>query len=178
MRKKTKFLIAIAVVLGIMLVSAVSIMAATSYGTQSDPLITRSYLMQIFRPEVISEVNGSVGTAQANLAATFSDSIRAINSKLDGGGNASKTDVFSVVTLSSGQTVTCNAGTEIILRSGSASATGDTYPQLADTTDGTSLSSGSGLSVNHMYMITADGNGFKAEGDSTKILIRGDYTIS
>jgi hypothetical protein len=84
---------------------------------------------------------------------------------------------FTLVTLSRGQTVSCAVGTELLLRIGTAQAAGASAPALVDSTDGTTLTAGQALTANHMYMVTIQGNGFKATADTVKVLIRGDYLI-
>jgi hypothetical protein len=168
-------------VLGIVLaalvvISGVSIIAATNAGTQSDPLIALSYLMDKYTPDLMNKVGEKILAAELSFEAKYNEVMQKIN-QLSGGSGVATTDVFSVVTLSNGQTVTCEVGAEIMLRIGTAKAAGSSYPALVDTTSGSSLSAGVALTVNHLYMVTIRQNGVTATDDTVKILIRGDYTI-
>jgi hypothetical protein len=89
----------------------------------------------------------------------------------------SAADRFSVVTLRRGQTLTCSVGAEVMLRIGSATGVG-TAPALVNYTTGDTLSSGSALTANHMYLVTIEGNGVRATTDNVRVLVRGSYTIS
>ena len=85
---------------------------------------------------------------------------------------------FAVISLTKGQTVSCGVGCEVMLRIGSAEALGADYPVLVDSTNGDSVSNGSALKSNHLYLVTIAGNGFKATAGTTKLLIRGNYTVN
>ena len=74
--------------------------------------------------------------------------------------------------LTSGKTLKCDIGCEIILRSGSVKSTG----ALADVTDGAALSSGAAVSANHLLTVAQNGDGVTATADA-KLLVRGVYTI-
>ena len=182
MTRKKKFLIALGVVLAIALVSGISIYAATTYGTSSDPLVTLSYLNEKFKPQILDDLEEQLTSSEDSVTQSLNEQISGftatIDSMLDGSSPVSEADTFSVVTLKSGQTVTCSVGAEIMLRIGTATGYGPSSPALIDTTSGGTLSSGSALTTNHMYMVTIDGNGVKATASTVKILIRGTYSIS
>ena len=181
MKLKKKLLITFSIIFGIMLVSGVSIYAATSYGTSSDPLVTLSYINNV-KDAIIDETNSYIDQTGDELSNSFNSSLEQfsaeIDQKLSAGTVHSTADVFSVVTLSNGQSVTCDSGAEIMLRAGSANASGSEAPSLVDTTAASDVSSGSALEANHMYMVTVSGNGITAASDNVTILIRGQYTIN
>ena len=85
--------------------------------------------------------------------------------------------VFSVVTLSSGQTLVGDVGCEIMLRIGSATCGSDGSTGLIDVTDGSTLSDGENLVTNHLYMVTISTRSVTATAGTTKLLVRGPYTI-
>ena len=68
--------------------------------------------------------------------------------------------------LTAGQTLTCEPGTEIVLLSGSVTASGD----LTDTTLGEALSDGA-VAVNHLYL-AGDSAVLTASGDAA-LMVRG-----
>ena len=90
---------------------------------------------------------------------------------------ASAAETFKVVTLKSGQRITCAVGCEIMLRIGSAKAVGSVNPVLVDITQSTELKNGTALVKNHLYLVTIKDNGIQATANNTKVLIRGTYTI-
>ncbi len=158
MSKKKIITIVICAVLAFAALS-VFVYAAVSYGSKDDPLITKSYLDEVLQPQLEKDFRAEMEEALANVE------------------TASGED-FVVITLTNGQTVTCGVGCEVMLRIGSASALGPDFPVLVDTTSGESVSDGSAMKANHLYMVTIKGNGFKATAGTTKLLIKGDYTIN
>lgn len=157
MSKKKIYIILLCLVLLFALSAAVY--AAVSYGSKDDPLITKSYLDKVLQPQ---------------LEADFKEEMDAA---LDSVESAQSGD-FVVITLTNGQTVTCGVGCEVMLRIGTATAQGADYPVLVDTTTGESVASGSAMKANHLYMVTIAGNGFKATAGTTKLLIKGNYTVN
>ena len=151
-----------AIIIGLAILLAVgafSVYAATNYGSQEDPLITKSYLDGVVKPELQQALRQELESAVGDIRSGVGD--------------------FVLLTLSNGQTVTGNVGTELILRFGSAGAyaydSADTA--LVDTTSGAAVTGGTALAENHLYMVTIDGNGFTAAGDNTRVLISGAYTV-
>lgn len=180
MKLKKKLLITLTVVVAVVFISGVSILAATTFGSKTDPLITLSYLTQKLKPQIMDEVNADISAAEASMSAELDAEVSSFKASIDAQptGSSNESTVFTLVTLSKGQTVTCAVGTQFLLRIGSASAFGSNSPAMIDSTTGLTLSSGNALATNHMYMVTIQGNGFKADSSTVKILVRGVYTIS
>ena len=84
---------------------------------------------------------------------------------------------YVVETLEAGQTLLCQRGAELMLRIGRATVTAENVPGLVDTATTENLNDGEELIVNHLYMVTINGHGIRAE-ETVKILVRGDYIIS
>jgi len=141
---------------------------AASYGTSSDPLVTLSYLTEIFRPSVMTDVQGQISAAENDLTAAF-------NNKLSGAGMSDSG--FEVLTLTGGQTLKGDVGTQILLRLNSAVCSAASTPGLVDTTTAGSINSGSALTANHLYLVTIQGNGIKAGSSGATILVSGSYTL-
>ena len=156
MSKKRIIVIILCAVLALAL--GFSVFAATSYGSEDDPLITKSYLTKILLPQLQEDFQEELDAAVAEI-------------ERDGSGE------FTVITLSKGQTVKCGVGCEVMLRIGSAEAMGDSAPAMVNTTTAESIFKGYKLEVNNLYLVTIEGNGFKATSDNTKLLIKGDYKI-
>ncbi len=147
-------------------------LAAATYGTSSDPLITLSYLNDKVMPSVLSEFQKKMDAKVNELTTGYEKRIRELEDKLNnssGGGS----ETFAVVTLKNGQSVSCSEGAEVMLRTGSAQA----WSEISDLTSGTPLAVGGELILNHMYTIPYAGGGLGATSDST-LLIRGTYKIN
>ncbi len=155
--------------------------AAGQQGSQSDPLITLSYLNQQAIPSILEQVDDQVAAREAQLKGqleSVSDGyLQEVEDKLNGTGTSSAGGVFQIVNLKAGQTVVGKAACEFLLRTGSGVCVSDSSPGLIDTTTGSTLAGGSALTANHLYLGTIDGRGVKATTDVT-IMVRGSYTIS
>lgn len=161
--------------------------AAGQQGSQSDPLITLSYLEKQVTPSILSQVDSKVAARQTELEKkleTVTDSyVKEVEDKLSASGGTSSggqtgtgSAVYEVVTLSAGQTLTGGAACEFLLRSGTATCVSDSSPGLVDMTDGTTLANGGALKANHLYLGTIEGRGVRAS-TSVTIMVRGSYTI-
>ncbi len=180
MKLKKKLLIGLAVVVAVAFISGVSILAASTFGTSSDPLITLSYLTNKLKPEILAEVGTDIDAVESSLTAELDAKISSFQADIDaqsGETSGNTTASFTLVTLTQNQTVQCSVGTELLLRIGTASAAGSS-PAMIDSTSGTTLIAGDAVETNHMYMVTIQGNGITATSGTVKVLIRGSYTIS
>jgi hypothetical protein len=179
MDKKSKAIVAAAVIISLAAILCVTIFAASS-GTQADPLITLSYLNEKFRPQLLDEIKTEIGKAGTEITAKIDEKLASGGlSSLDNGSSPTvdDADAFAVVTLARGQTLKCAVGTELLLRIGTATASGASAPALVDETSGASAAIGASLEANHMYLVTIEGNGASATAATVKILVRGTYTI-
>lgn len=174
-----KIAVGIAVLVLVALVSGLTTMAVTNYGSRDDPLVTLSYLNDTLTPMLEERFNQALDARVQAMTEEFRALVES-QGQDQGQGDAggSQPSGFAVLTLNNGQTVTCGVGTEIMLRLGTAVSAGPDSPRLIDETGGESVASaGASLAVNHMYMVTIKGNGITATRDNTKILIRGEYTV-
>ena len=162
MKKKKTLLILIAagiLALGI----GVGAYAASAFGSQSDPLIAKSYLDDVYAPDLRSQFESETDTKVQQLE----QQITSVSSVATGS--------FQTVTVSYGQTLRCTAGSEFVLRSGSANAF--TKDGISDLTAGSVVSSGSQISANHLCAASAADDGLTATGSVT-VLVRGVYSVS
>lgn len=156
-------------------------MAAGQQGTQSDPLVTLSYLTTKATPEIMTQVDAKLTAREKALTDQLNAAINTytknVEDKLAGAGGGSKSVAFTVVDLKAGQKLTVGVGCELMLRVGTASAFGTSSPALVDMTDGGTTWDGGALVQNHLYMATIEGHGVTAS-DAVKLLVRGSYTIT
>ena len=124
---------------------------AAGAGSESDPLVTLSYLNETVLPKLKQDVEASAETRQAELTTQFNQ----IAAQGGGGTSAS----YTVVTLNPGQRMNLDLGAEVMLRVGSAAAGAAVNPALVDVTTGGNLNSGEGLVQNHLYMATMGQHG-------------------
>ena len=138
MKKKKMRMILIA--LAVLLLAGAGVYAATSYGSESDPLITKSYLDKVLQPQLEAELDAALGESEPGE--------------------------FDELKLGAGQSVLCGAGGELLLRSGSAKSVGS----LADTTGGGSVSAGAAITANHLYMAAENGGGLTASANAVVLV--------
>lgn len=125
-------------------------------GDSDDPVVTKSYIVSVVVPQLKAYVEQRLGNSEANAYS----------------------DEFVVVDILSGQTVSCEAGAELILRKGSATVIATDKGGLADTTAGYDLGNGSAMPANHLLIVPVDdGRGFRATSDAI-VMIKGGYNIS
>jgi len=146
------------------LISGASILATANPETQSDPLITRSYLTNIFRPLITADINA----ARTALDQKFTSQINSVTALLNNNTSPPQSSVFVTKVLKANETLAYKAGSEIMLRSGAAQAG---TRGLVNYTNATETALNGSLILNNMYLASQDGV-IKATAGST-ILIRG-----
>lgn len=92
-------------------------------------------------------------------------------------GSGSSSDIYKKVSLSAGQKLIGNVGTEIILRSGEATAIDNGANGVSDITGAKDLMTGQWVAQNHLLLVPgSDGRGITATTDIW-VMVRGSYTI-
>lgn len=139
---------------------ALGIGAVAEPGTDADPLVSKSYVDNVLIPKVQQMIDSSV----AEVGGTTNS-------------NNAETERFVVVEVAKGKKVICEAGTELILRMGSATVIASKKGGLADTTSGYDLADGWQMPSNHLLIVpVGDGRGVKADTDAI-VMIKGGYSI-
>lgn len=148
------------VLAGTALVGGVAALAAQ--GSQSDPLVTLSYLDQIVTPSLTSAVDDAVSANAQELQKQLDLAVTSYENRVDEKLAAAGT-VFTSKSLSKGDKFTLSAGRELLVVTGSAKAVGS----LADTTAGTVIASGTDLTPGHLYVTVSEDGGLEATGAVT-----------
>ncbi len=153
----------ISVILAVCLVMAgVFAVFAADPGTEGDPVVTLSYITDKVIPDIYAYIDSKIsGAPQDGTSA----------------GVVSDAATFAVAEVPAGREVICDAGCEIILRSGSAKVIATAKGGLADTTAGYDLPNGSQAPSNHLMIVpVGDGRGVYAETDCI-LMIKGNYSV-
>lgn len=168
MRRKRWFLrlAAAAALCGVLMTTAL----AAEAGSPQDPLVTLSYLNETFLNTILNRVDEKIAARNTQLA-------QQMGGQFSGIGTTS-VSTFTVVTLSSGQVLTGEIGCEVMLRVGSAVCVAPSAPGLIDETTAGTLNNGGALAQNHLYMMTIENRAVRATAATTKLLVRGTYTLS
>ena len=189
--KKTCILLASALISAGIAVT--SIITATEYSAE-DPLISKSWVDNIFYPQIVQYVDAKI----EEVKALFSDSTETATPSVDGTqtetpsadsqGVASSEDEaaeqgtsFEVITLTSNQMLVAVDGSlELILRPGGTAAV---YSEIsgngiADLTNATELLGGAAVPVNAYCLVPrGDGRGIVCTSQTAYVMVRGKYEI-
>lgn len=158
MSSKKKLSLAVASILcAAALICPAAVMAA-EYFAETDPLVTLSYLVDIFAPNLKEQIKSEIST------------------------DASAQNGYIVAELSKGQILTSSEGTvELILRPGSSAKVISDIPDngLSDISEMKEVANGEEVGVNHSLIIPrSDGRGIEITSDKAFVLVRGSYKIS
>jgi len=155
-------------------------------GSDSDPLVTKSYVDQKIA-QLSSQIGSGSGSANnATIAQLQTDvgdltkfvidalaEIESLKNRVAGLENG-----FTVVEAKAGQKIILSGGSEAILRSGSAEAIVGTYGGLVDASVGGDIDkNGMKIPVQHLLISArSDGRGMLIK-EKSYLLIRGSYTV-
>ena len=170
MKQTNRWMLRLVVLLTICGALNLTISAAAEVGSSEDPLVTLSYLNETFLDSIMDRVDQKIAARNTQIIQQTGGQVSS--------GTGSAASTFSVVTLSSGQVLTGDIGCEVMLRVGSATCVSPSSPGLIDETAATTLNNGGALVQNHLYMMTIEGRGVRATAATTKLLVRGSYTIA
>lgn len=133
--------------------AAIGIAAAQDYSSE-DPLISKSYLDNVFYKQVTDYVDSKVSSPVSTE--------------------------YQVITLTHGQTITATTSLEIILRPGSSAVVVSPVPEngIADLSNGTELYDGYDVPINAYCLIPrGDGRGITCTSETAYVMVRGGYEI-
>ena len=153
---KKNILIVSLIVTTLILLGGICYVTASEPATESDPIITKSYIDKVVLPDVYEYIDEK--TAQSTT---------------------SEASAFQVVTVGAGKTVVGEAGTEFILRMGKGSIVGSVRGGISDVTAGADLTDGTEIPSNHLLIVPlSDGRGLKINStNDALVMIKGAYTI-
>ncbi len=179
MKKAMK--IALIAVLALVLVCGAALLSAgaqgTAPGTEEDPLVTLSYINDVFTGYLTELFRGDLEEQTAELEAALEERVAELEAESEAAMDLEARSTYEVVALEDGQKLICSRGTELMLRVGKALVAAADSPGLVDTSTTENLENGEYLVKNHMYMVTINEHGIRAEGH-VKVVVRGEYSIS
>lgn len=155
MKKRFGILIFIMVLL-----CGMTLVFAANPGSDTDPLISKSYIDNVLMPQIYSYIDKAVAGGSTSQP-------------------TGETSVFEVVNIKAGQRLICGKGTELILRMGSGTVIASMRGGIADVTAGVDLGSGDAIPSNHLLIVPlSDGRGlqFDDSGDAI-VMVKGSYSI-
>jgi len=202
MKKEKKLKIA-AILAAVAVAASVTVYAA--YDSTKDPIVSLSYLEEVFGPSIEESLKESIDEAVGGLKdqilgeigdgvdGNLSDTVTELKAQIDAlESNMNETvsalqeqidaltNVYEVVELSKNKRIIADASCEIIVISGSVTVRcSDTESGLVDCTDGVILYDGQSAPLYHKLLVpeNGDGRGVIANG-TAQILVKGGYRIA
>ncbi len=171
MKKISKKILLSTLILGIIAITPIS----ADPGDQDDPIIVLSYLNQRFN-ELIGDYKLDKIEEHEQTIVSLNEKIDELTSKVDAQNQSGS--VLEIVTLAPNQTLVCGAGTELILRSGNATAVASASGGLADVTGGVDIAQGEYILPNHLLIIPRDDGRGVYSSEGAIFMVRGAYTIT
>lgn len=160
---------------GTILVSCGAVVAA---GDQS--LVSKSYVDGTFTTQALEQVSKR---AEAQMSTAYNQALSDLNSKHNtylsqagsGSGGTSSSSGLNDLRFKKGDVLTLSSGSGVMLLAGSATASGGA---LIDTTSGTVVSSGSGLTARHRCLAGETAVAVTVTSDTAVLCLEGNYTLS
>ncbi len=171
---------------------------ASSYDSSEDPIISLSYLTEIFKPSLVAEYEEKIAALEKKLDT--------LSAKLDekttepettapeitpepepeitppateAPENAPAAATYVVIEMKYGDCLFADGPVDLMLRAGKAICIApDAGQGLSDYTEGKEIYNGESLTKNHMCLIPrGDGRGIMATAESVFIMVKGAYTL-
>lgn len=161
---------------GVILVSCGAVVAA---GDQS--LVSKSYVDGTFTTQALEQVSKR---AEEQMSTTYNQALNDLNSKHStylaqagsGSGGTSASSGLNDLRFKKGDVLTLSSGSGVMLLAGSATASGGV---LVDTTTGTTVASGSGLTARHRCLAgESSAVAVTVTSDTAVLCLEGSYTLS
>ncbi len=174
--KKSKIII-ISII--ITLFTALGFTVAASYDSSEDPIISLSYLRDVFEPEIFDKLEERFDELKEELKQSVQDIIGDNEFDEEQSEPTVVSYGYEVIELTTGDALYAVSACDIMLRAGDATCVAPDESQgIANYTAGTEIYNGQNLTINHMCLIPrGDGRGVVAESESVFLMVRGDYTI-
>ncbi len=175
MKKQVKIIVSVLAV-----IFALTITVLAAYDSSEDPLISFSYLNDIFKKEILGEVDARFDELQSALD-EYLDNLQLPEVSVPTDPDdpvETASSAWDIIELKNGEAVYAVSSCEIILRSGTAVCIApDAKQGIADLT-GFEIFNGESIPRDRLCMIPrGDGRGIKATHESVFVMIRGEYTI-
>ncbi|MBR5641823.1 MAG: hypothetical protein IKW92_06810 [Firmicutes bacterium] len=146
-------------------------------GSAADPVVSKSYMDA--QVEILSTQISDMQTQIEKLQAAVSEGSGTPATPSDPGTPSTPVEVpkFEVVKVEAGKSLIGSASTEIVLRSGTATAIAGASGGVSDLTEGVDLATGEAVSKNHLLVIPVDdGRGIQCTS-LCYVMVKGDYTL-
>lgn len=157
----------------------VTVAYAAAAGGQDDPLVTLSYLKNVFTGQVEEMVDQAVAAGEEALRIELDKAIQDWDAQVSGAigalpqGGGGQGAQFTQLTLQAGQKLTLQAGGELIVTSGALTGSA----ALVDETSGGTLPARGSLSPNHLYLTSGACEFSPAAAQRTGVVREGPLNV-
>jgi hypothetical protein len=145
---------------------------SSNVGTDSDPLVSKSYVdnqISILKSQMSQTTTQTSQTTQTTQPSQSTSQTSTDTTSYEG---------FETVAVPVGGTLYGGDGTEIILRAGKGTVFITGADGIADLTNGQNLKSGATVSMNHLMVVPrGDGRGIVVS-EAAWFLVKGKYTLT
>ncbi len=151
---------------------------ADIYSSDSDPLVSLSYIEKVVKPEYDKKIKDLTDTVTA-LKASLDEANKKLTELNTSGTAAEGIGQYEVVFLEQGSKLMAKTPCEIILRTGSAIAVSIISNGLNDITEGTEILNASEIPLYHALLVPRgnDGRGIQITSPDAYVMVRGEYEI-
>ena len=159
-------------------------------GTAADPVVSKSYMdaqMDILKTQISALQEQVDKLASGGGSGTPSESDKPADTDMpsepdtpsdtDTPSQTAEAPKFEVIKVEAGQSVIGAASTEIILRSGTATAIAGASGGVSDVTEGVDLSQDTDVTKNHLLIIPVDDGRGICCTSTCYVMVKGDYTL-
>lgn len=147
---------------------------AADPGSEKDPLISLSYFenkIEELKTDITNTLSKELTDKFDELKTSFEKTVNEIKDK-----GVSAPSTFEVINVNENESIICDAGTEIIVRSGKFTAIGSISGGISDVTSGRDLVTDEEIENNHLLIVPkSDGRGITAKVAGA-VMIKGDFT--
>ena len=141
------------------------------------PTQTQTNNYQSAMERKILELSQAIDNKIASLAANLAKDDEFAKKVASAGGVSSNSGNWEVLEVEANSFLKLNLNTEIIIQRGSATCIESAGTGLTDLSGGSVLCADESLSINHRYIATTKGAGFKAK-ETVTVLVDGEYSIA
>ncbi len=166
-------------VLALLSALTVTVLAA-SYDSSEDPIISLSYLTEVFRPNLVKEYEVKIAALEAKIDALSGGTYTPAETEPVPDTSASAVSTtYEVIEMKYGDCLFAEGPIDILLRSGAAICIAPNATQgISDYTEGVEIYNGENLTINHMCLIPrGDGRGIMATAQTVYIMVKGEYSL-
>lgn len=165
------------ILFALLILTLTFVAVSAAAGSVDDPVISLSYLTNVFKPALKSEITGELALEAKRAVEEAKPGI--INEVKNQVGSGSSE--FTTVQIKKGQMVspTGSGSIEVILRRGNYVCVDQVGENIPNLTTGQDVAAGKEMPLQNLYIIPKnDGRGIKAVGESDGwIMVRGSYQI-